>query len=353
MKRSQIPIFSTIERMSPFGQTLGLAVVILVVLVLALEGVVRWWGDESALPVAVGSANPTLDVKVGVLDRLAREQGGIDCIFLGSSVVNNGIDPALFTAAYAEQTGESLTCYNFGVPALTASTAGVLAEVLVERYQPRLLIYGFTLRALTEQASEAQRVYQDIIATPWLRWQRGQFDLRGWLTEYSAAYRSYLAYRNWMRQDFDHLLAQYTEAPPDGYTPFQSTRAFDPAAITVPDYFAHFAPSEREEAGFDTLLALNGATTVLVVEMPLPDFVIAAFDGGTAAHGAVIEGLGRHAAGYGVSLWSTSSLGLVPGDGWAEDGFHVNERGADVFSAWLGAQVGRAVLEGTLALPPA
>jgi len=336
----------------PFGQTLGLAVVILALLAGMFEGAVRLLVDESDLPVAIGSANPTLDIKIGVLDRLARESGGVDCIFLGSSVVNNGVIPASFAAAYRDQTGEDITCYNFGVPALTASTAGVLAEVLVERYRPRLLVYGFTVRALAEQASEAQRVYDDIVNTPWVRAQRGAFDVLGWLVEHSQAFRHYLAYRNWMRHDFDHELRRFKDAPPDGYISFMGTRAFDPNAVHVPDYFTQFAMSDRELAGLERIFNLNHHTAVLAVEMPLPDFVIAGFEGGAAAHRAVFDELAELAAGYDVLLWQASPQNLIPGDGWAEDGLHVNDQGAEILSAWLGAQVGRAVRDGALSLTP-
>ncbi|NDJ79099.1 MAG: hypothetical protein GYB65_22850 [Chloroflexi bacterium] len=341
---------STLHLRFPLGQTLALALALVVVIAGMAEGAARLLLDGSDRPTAIGSENPTLDVKIGMLDRLDAE-GGVDCIFLGSSVVLNGLDPAAFAVAFRTQTGTDITCYNFGVPALTAQSAGLLAELLVERYEPRLLVYGFTLRAVGERSAQAAEVYDSIADTPWVAYQRGEANAQGWLVEHSTLLRHYLAYRNWPHDDYTTWRAQFTDAPPDGYEPFLVTRPFDPATIETPSYFRAYALSPAELDGLETILALSDGTQVLLVEMPLPLFVLEMFDGGAAGYDALLSGeIGDLAAAYDVPLWTTSALDLIPAVGWAEDAHHVNHRGAQLLSRWLAEQVAQAITTGELAL---
>ncbi len=75
--------------------------------------------------------------------------------------------------------------------------------------------------------------------------------------------------------------------------------------------------------------------------MPLPAFVRDFFEGGNEAYQAAIDELGVLANAHYVPLWKSSALNLIPDDGWAEDGYHVDNQGALIFSAWLGAEVGQ------------
>ena len=342
MKLSPSP---TLSLSFPLGQTFALALCVLALIAGAGEAAARLWLDGSSAPVAVGSENPTFDQKIGILDELVEREGRVDCILLGSSVVLNSLDPELIAEAYAARTGEQLICYNFGIPALTARAGGVVAEVLVERYQPRLLIYGLTLRAVAEGTSEAERIYRDIATTPWMRYQRGSFTVTGWLVAHSSALRHYLAYRNWMQHEFANRLSEHKTAPRSGYRPFVSSRPLDPAAINTPPYFATFAYSPQDLAGLDRVLALQGRTQVVLVDMPLPLFFRQRFDGGAAAYAAHIDELAARAAAAGVAMWKTYPLDLIPDDGWAEDGQHVDEKGAHILSHWLGEKLAEAGLD--------
>lgn len=321
------------------GQTFALALCILGLIAGASEAAARLWLDGSSVPVAVGSANTTFDQKIGLLDDLAAREGGVDCILLGSSVVLNSLDPALIAEGYTAQTGQPLACFNFGIPALTARTGGPIAELLVERYRPRLLVYGLTLRAVAEGASESGRIYGDITGTPWVRYERGAFSVTGWLTAHSSAFRHYLAYRNWMKHEFANRLSEHKRAPRSGYAPFVSTRPLDPATINTPPYFDPFTFSPEELAGLDRVLALHGQTQVVLVDMPLPQFFREQFAGGAGAYARYIDELGARAAAGGVPLWQTNPLDMIPGDGWAQDGQHVNATGARILSRWLGERL--------------
>ena len=325
----------------PLGQTFALALLILALVSLIGEGIARVVLPHTDLPTAVGSENPTFDQKIGILDRLADEAGGVDCIFLGSSVVLNGLDPAAFAAAYQPQTGQAITCYNFGVPALTARTAGVLAGFLVDRYRPDLLVYGFTLRELAANVPQADEVYTGIVETPWFEYKQGAVTVRGWLVEHSSAYRHYLALRNWITPLFTNNLRQHIHAPDNGYEPFRSFYRMNPERIQIPGYLADYTTAPDAWAGLEQIVALHGNTQVLLLDMPLPDFFRAQFDGGADAYQAVVDEVGMYAQAHDVTLLSTNPLSLIPDDNWAEDGQHVNHQGAQILSRWLGEQVGQ------------
>jgi hypothetical protein len=61
---------------------------------------------------------------------------------LGSSLVGSGLDPETFSTRYEAVTGEPMECFNFGLGSLMASAAGPIAQILVDPYHPKLLIYG-------------------------------------------------------------------------------------------------------------------------------------------------------------------------------------------------------------------
>jgi hypothetical protein len=335
----KLPTSSTLSLSFLPGQTFALALCILALIAGASEAAARLWLDGSSVPEAVGSANTVFDQKIGILDELVEREGRVDCILLGSSVVLNALDPDLVAEAYTQHTGEPLACYNFGIPALSSRTAGLIAELLVERYQPRLLVYGLTLRAVADGVWESGRIYNDVAGTPWVRYERGTFSVAGWLTAHSSAFRHFLAYRNWTQHEFSNRLSEHKNAPRDGYMPFDARSPLDPAAITTPSYFAPFVMSPQELAGLDQVLALQGQTRVVLVDMPLPLFFREGFDGGAAAYQGHITDLDARGAEWGVPLWQTNPLDMIPDDHWAKDGQHVNGLGARILSGWLGEQI--------------
>lgn len=337
----KLPSSSTLSLSYLPGQTFALALCILALIAAASEAAARLWLDGSSVPVAIGSTNTTFDRNIGLLDELLEREGHVDCILLGSSVVLNGFDPALVSETYAQQTGDPLACYNFGIPALTAKGAGLLAELLVERYHPRLLIYGLTLRAVAEGAFQSDRIYWYITETPWVQYKRGAFTLTGWLADHSSAFQHFLAYRNWMKHEFGNWLAEHKNASRTGYTPLYSTPIIDPAAVNGPAYFTTFRYAPQDLAGLDQILRLHGqgVTQVLLVELPLPLFFRELFDGGAAGYQMRLDELAARAAEYGVPLWQTSTLDLVPENGWAADIQHVNDNGARALSRWLGERL--------------
>ena len=178
----------TLRLSHPSARTLAWAAIIFVLLVGALELVFRVPAVESRLPAPdTGSNFVTLDIKLHLLDQQGAK-GQLDCVFIGSSVVNRGLSPHVIEDAYAAQTGETIHCFNFGLGWTTASGAAVLAKVMIDTYHPRLVIYGVTPRAFSAGAVGRGFTTDDLRRVAWIRYTLGTVDLQGWLMHHSNAY---------------------------------------------------------------------------------------------------------------------------------------------------------------------
>ncbi|RPJ00825.1 MAG: hypothetical protein EHM39_04265, partial [Chloroflexi bacterium] len=215
---SRFPRSSTLKLVFPAGQTIALAILILILLVVALEALVRLpWVDQH-VPTAIGSAHEELDIKFGEADYLLRQRGRIDCIFIGSSVVRRGIDPGEVAAAYRAQTGEEIVCYNFGLSGLQSLSLARLAPIIVKRYHPRLLIYGISLRDLGLR-DDTQAESRAIANTAWIQYQSGDFSLEGWAVEHLVTFRHFLALRNWPKHAFRNPIRDLNDPLRTGFVP--------------------------------------------------------------------------------------------------------------------------------------
>jgi hypothetical protein len=123
----------------------------------------------------IGSQHRQFEIQLARLDKLVREGEPIDCIFLGNSMIWLGVDPLVTNQVFESRTGQSIHCFNFGVSALPASSAGQIATMLVEKYHPSLLIYGTFARDYAVPA-DAEDAYV-VSDTPWLKYWNEGFNL--------------------------------------------------------------------------------------------------------------------------------------------------------------------------------
>ncbi|MBN1562444.1 MAG: SGNH/GDSL hydrolase family protein [Anaerolineae bacterium] len=330
----------TLQLTFPLGQTLALALLILAGMSMALEISARSPQVEQRVPTAIGSRHADLDVKFGELDYLVEQTGRVDCVFLGSSVVNTGIDPAVVANVFRQQTDTSITCYNFGINGITAATAADLADLLIERYHPRVLVYGFTLRAL---GTYVDTTAADSLAdSVWFRYQQGEFTLKGWFIDHSVAFQRYLALRRWSRYAWQNPIGD--RGTPTGFVPY----TFAVQEFVPPPFLTNYAFSDQQLAGLDQIVAMRDQTPIILLELPAPPHTRAAFRGGVDEHRATIQQIADRATSGGVPVWLTSDRDLIPENGWSGDVEHMNRRGAALFSQWLGGRLAEAFTDGEL-----
>ena len=279
------------------------------------------------------------------LDALTRSGVPIDCIALGNSMTYNGFDPRTFNRVFSKWSGRKITCFNFGVDALTPVSASALARILLETYQPRLLIYGIDARDFAiDFDSEETSVIMD---ADWIQYQLGHPNLKGWLVEHSSLYR----YRHSLT-DFAPLAASedLSSAAKYGYGPmddvFDSTTLPDPKDdwFHVQYYFGvlkdYSVRPENRQALSELVRLQEMGTTMVVVEMPVSDMYFHFFEDPMVGYGQFLKAVREITTDYDVLLVETSGRPIIPPDGWM-DYVHVNRKGASVFSAWLGRQLGQ------------
>lgn len=67
--------------------------------------------------------------------------GTPDCIFIGNSLMQTGIDPEIFQNNFYKNGGPLLNCYNFGMDASSISSTAAIAFLLIDMYAPSYVIW--------------------------------------------------------------------------------------------------------------------------------------------------------------------------------------------------------------------
>lgn len=322
----------------------------LVIIAASSELVARTpWVEKISPYRSVGNYDYQFEIKWFRLQDYVKQNGGVDVIILGSSMVNTGIDPDVMAEAFFEQTGVKLRIFNFGVEGLTVAPNSVIAGILVERYQPALLIYVTEMREFV--AGSGLDYETRFLADPWLRYERGDFNLSGWAVDHSAALQHYLPYQNWMRADFletqpnylqrmrvttasgyelDSKIGQNIDATPDPNNPDDA------------ENFAAYQNFQIDSSRLNNLQSIldlrqTGETTLLVVEMPVhPTFY--AFVGGEAVHQQFQQTLTAFVEANGGSFLPAETCNNIPLEG-RSNRWHLNYLGAPIFSKCLGQQL--------------
>lgn len=337
----------TLQLSLPAGQTLALAAVLLVVSVVVIEVVLRIPAVQSRLP-APSVRSQYLDFEVK-LQRL-REMERVDCVFLGSSIVNRGLSPADFEQGYQTATGQPITCFNLGIGGAGENTGVLLAHYVMKVYHPSLLVFGVSPRLRSGGGKGP------LAELPWIKYQQGVFSLHGWLAEHSALY------------GYGRSLAEALTGMPNSRRRMFFDRMIlangfymDNAVIEFP-----ITPGERERiersnytvddvwlGRLDEMMAFHQPpqTQVVIVEMPVHPVALDGYEDMLRDYAESISVITARAEAKGVPFFATSRLDLVSGDENWIDFNHLNATGAAIFSRWLGEQVGEAVRQGALSIP--
>src|SRR5260221_1575250 len=101
-------------RLSPFSaRTLVYAALIFAAILVGGEAVLRVPFVRNHLPnPAIFDGYRDAERKFALLDKYIKQNGPVDCVFIGNSRVETGIDPVLFDAVYQQTTGQPINCFN-------------------------------------------------------------------------------------------------------------------------------------------------------------------------------------------------------------------------------------------------
>ncbi len=343
------------------GKTLWLTVLLFILLTVVAEWATRSESFQAPLtPPRMGSRHYQLGHKLALLNVLARKSGHIDCIMLGSSMVDTGFDPTAFEVGYRKMTGRNIHCFNFGIDASTAASTAALTRIVAEDYHPRLLIIGTDPRDYAVPREDLDPAV--VLNTPWVAYRQGRFSLEGWLLEHSYLYRYRQHLGRLARFQFEDTLWANTklnyEILPDGFSPLNKVSTYinnppNPAedSFEVTYYtriYSSYQMLPENLEGLESIMEYNqSGNSVIVVEMPVSDGLYYFFGNGQSDYNRFLTRVGELATLHQVQFWQTEPLDFIPDNGWV-DYSHLNRTGAEIFSTWLGQQVGRAEYQGSI-----
>jgi hypothetical protein len=344
----------TLQLRNPSIRFMGLTFGILLLFLILGELVFRVDVVENRLSAAsIGSTHRQLEIQFARLERLVENEGSVDCIFLGNSMVWLGVNPQVVTQVVEERTGRSLRCFNFGVSAMPASSAGKVASILVDKYQPSILIYGTFARDFAIPADAEDAIV--ISNTPWIRYMSGEMSLTGWIYDFSNAYR----YKGQVR---DFLYLKFGDVFDDSFGP-EAFRVYglDPKFDIAIDVRQSPDPEHvRNENAFKWLYDykilpenLEGLRQILqqsekgvqvvIVEMPFYETGFQYFKNGRIDYDQYVNQVDQLTSSRGIDFWRISNqVEIAPEDWW--DILHLNIQGADQFSKWLGNHLSDTIL---------
>lgn len=339
----------------PFGRTVILSVAILAALVAAAELLLRWEPLQSRLPYpSFGNNSHQLDIKLHLLEKMAARHGPPDCLFLGNSMVQAGIDPDAFNETYREVTGHSLRCFNFGVLGMAPYAGATLIRILNRSYGPKMVIWGISPYDLKTDEKNKQLALEN---GSWIRFQMGNRDFGGWLIDASYLTRYYLRFRLWL--DFPRIdrviLASERRWSANGFT-----RGRHGSAITEPgqrereaknkEVMRDFKINQRVLSMMHEAFQPTPGVTCVLVEMPIHRNYAAKNEEEEKHYKKLISLIQGFAERKNIHFIQSDPQNSFSDDQW-RNSLHMNSSGALRFSRWLGGRVGAAVKQGVIPEP--
>jgi hypothetical protein len=180
-KKVIIPPFKTLQIAYPIGRTIFLSILFIPIILLVLEGVFRIIpiSENVLIPSIDSEINyPEIDLKLSRLTTIQKEKS-INCLLLGNSMADFGLDPEIFNNQPNISGIKNPACFNIALESIMPETSSVLAEVLITRVNPSIIVLGISALDLAGMEYETR----GYAATPWFQYRSGIFSFEGWLIE--------------------------------------------------------------------------------------------------------------------------------------------------------------------------
>lgn len=314
------------------------ALVVVLVLVGAAELSAR--AVESRLPVPVLWGDLETQLKVEQMDGLAAA-GGADVVFMGSSIVNAGIDPLLF----ANLSGTVV--YNASLNATSPHLLEVWAdEIVLPRLHPELVVIGLSSRELNDHGISQTEQYERYTESIGRAFEIDQPSLPQRIQKAAAEVSAMFRLRSDLRRPF----AVFNQLRGTAAEPLQLT---EQGAITrlrgmeyhVTDVFRQRTVGQDlidyeigglELEALGRLIEYIRATgaAVLLVDMPVMEAdYVPMHPNGQADVDAYRTALEQFADEHNVQL-ATPTNDPWPATHFA-DPLHLNQTGVDLLTTWL------------------
>ena len=280
-----------------------------------------------------------MDAKIFALEQQFRRDGKLDCLILGSSVANSDIDPEIIERVYREQTGENVHCYNLGLPAMTIETATAIADSVIARFHPKTIVYAVLPRDINDAIANVSFL-EDI---DWVKYNRGDSSIEGWLVNNSYAWRYFIAWRYWLVTPNRLKMAEEVRwLTSQGFQPALGIREPYIANLTMrPERLSKTWKNPRGRQNVERFLSLREkGVNIILVEGPNfrePDGSDAEI--WQAYENDYLPTLLEILETNNIPFWRTDVISSqIPRQHWY-DWLHLNRDGAVTFSQWLGEQM--------------
>jgi hypothetical protein len=309
------------------------------------------WARQTLPYRSTGNYHYQFEIKWYHLQQYVQQNDGVDVILMGSSLVNTGLDPEVISQETLSQSGQELRIFNFGVEGLTIAPQAAIARILLQQYQPAVLVYVTEMREY--MGGVGVKDEQRFLASPWVQYRQGNFNPLGWLVDRSQALQTLLTYRNWMRTDFpDSLqlyLARNKTTTTGGYEPENAVGKnldvppdpTDPAEAKTFSTFGNYQIDSARLEDLKGLLSLGKASgiEILLVEMPVhPTFYD--YAGGEQVHRDFQAVIAAETGSSGMVFIPAETCPDIPLEGRANR-WHLNRTGAPFFSRCLASSLVR------------
>jgi hypothetical protein len=317
---------------------------IFIILGLLVIAGLQWLGQSawsaSLPPPSLDFNNPEFNIKINYLDALFRHYGKIDCLLVGSSQVNSGLDPLTIDQTYRTQTGQEIHCFNFGLGTLTTDTAGPLVTMLVERYHPRMLVFEISARSFDKHFGNLAR---PLAQNAWIRYYLGERTPEGWVLDNFYAYRYYITFKVWQYPyNRDVILNTWRAMDQAGFSALNGSNNTEGGHPLTIDFHIE-APNW---SGFKQVLSLQGKTHLILMEAPVREAYLPFYlEGGINAYETdFIQPVEAELSARGIPFWraQTELAPKLPDTMWFDDR-HVNAPGAFLFSTWLAQKMAEEI----------
>jgi hypothetical protein len=288
---------------------------------------------------SIQADNFLFEAKIYALERQVRQDGKLDCLFIGSSVSNSDIDPEIVERVYRERTGSSIHCYNLGIPALTLKNGTAIADAVITRFHPKVLIYALLPRDINDLTANADHLE----TIDWITYNQGHPSFNGWLVNHSYGWRYFLTWRYWLIPKNRIKMAEDTLwLTSKGFQPAQGIREpYIPNPTMTPERLrGAWADVERVQTMERFLALREKGVTIVLVEGPAyhePDQSDA--ETWRVYQTDYLPTLLTILETNNIPFWRTEAISIqVPKPNWY-DWLHLNSAGAKTFSEWLGEQM--------------
>ena len=295
-----------------------------------------------------GSDHHQFEIQLSRIKSLYRQQGKVECIFVGDSLTWLDIEPLSFVEGYKTKTGQDIQCFNFGIAGLPASGVSVITGVLNKEYNPKLIVYGLHANSVVvAQDAEDTKIVLD---TPWVKYKTGNFNLAGWLYENSYFVRNLNILGRLMRFDKETFQNELGTQPYQllGFDPKVGQRTdvnllpsrYNDADIGGFEKYYNYQVYQENILGIQKIANLaDYDTSVVMVMMPVHESFYAFFENSEQDYLQLTETIQQALNDVNSDFIDAGHEFPVPDKLWW-DYSHMNFNGSKEFSYWLGVTVG-------------